>query len=106
MRSSVRAGLVSGPRGPGRCLYRSPYFDELTERALDPAFASSEEAKETPLVAILPGSRTQELIRNLPIMLRAAAKLTAARPDVRFAVACLHERHQELAREIMARGAA
>jgi lipid-A-disaccharide synthase len=53
-------------------------------------------------VAILPGSRTQELIRNLPIMLRAAAKLAATRPDVRFAVACLHERHQGLAREIMA----
>ncbi|WP_406699995.1 lipid-A-disaccharide synthase [Singulisphaera sp. Ch08] len=79
-----------------------PYFDELTERTLDPSFMREEEAKATPLVAILPGSRTQELVRNLPIMLRAAAKLATARPDVRFAVACLHDRHQELAREIMA----
>lgn len=78
-----------------------PYFDELSERALDQAFVAAERANPTPLVAILPGSRTQELVRNLPIMLRAAVKLAATRPDVRFAIACLHERHAGLAREIM-----
>jgi len=81
-----------------------PYFDELSERTLDESFVAAERAKAGagPLLAILPGSRTQELIRNLPIMLRAAAKLKAVRPDVRFAMACLHERHQDLARQIMA----
>ena len=54
-----------------------------------------------PLVAILPGSRTQELTRNLPIMLRAAAKLARQRPATRFAVACLHERHRALAEQII-----
>ena len=53
------------------------------------------------MVALLPGSRTQEVKRNLPVMVRAAAKLAKQRPGVRFAVACLHERHQALAGEIL-----
>ena len=59
-------------------------------------------------MAILPGSRTQELTRNLPDMIAAAAELARRRPDVRFAVACLHERHKALAERIIAesRGAA
>ena len=52
-------------------------------------------------MAILPGSRTQELTRNLPIMIRAAAKLARQRPATRFAVACLHERHRALAEQII-----
>ncbi len=56
-----------------------------------------------PLVAILPGSRTQEVTRNLPDMIRAASKLAQRRPNVRFAVACLHERHKKLAEKIVAR---
>jgi lipid-A-disaccharide synthase len=52
-------------------------------------------------VAILPGSRTQEVTSNLPIMLRAAAKLANDRPDVRFAVAALHAKHRALAFEIL-----
>src|SRR5262245_15702739 len=68
-----------------------PYFDELTERELDETFLAAQETTSTPLVAILPGSRTQELTRNLPIMIRAAAKLARERAQTRFAVACLHE---------------
>ena len=54
-------------------------------------------------MAILPGSRTQELLRNLPEMIRAAKKLAQQRPDVRFAVACLHQRHKAMAEQIIAR---
>jgi lipid-A-disaccharide synthase len=53
------------------------------------------------LVAILPGSRTQELKRNLPVMIRAALKLARQRPATRFAVACLHDRHKALAEQII-----
>lgn len=79
-----------------------PYFDELQDRELDEAFASSLEIAGRPLLAILPGSRTLELKRNLPILVRAAAKLAARRPGVRFAVACLHEKHRVLAEGIVA----
>ena len=36
-----------------------------------------------------------------PVMLRAAAEVARKRPDARFAVACLHDRHRELALEIV-----
>ncbi len=78
-----------------------PYFDELADRPLDAGFLSHEENKPGPMVVILPGSRTQELIRNLPVMLKAAAVLHERRRDVRFAVACLHERHQTLAQNLV-----
>jgi lipid-A-disaccharide synthase len=79
-----------------------PYFDELKDRPLDGAFLAGQSRLTGPLVAILPGSRTQEVTRNLPEMVRAAAKLSQQRPGVRFAVACLHERHKSLAEAIIA----
>lgn len=80
-----------------------PYFDELNERELDEEFLETLRAGDAdgPMVAILPGSRTQELKRNLPIIARAAAKLAAVRPATRFAVACVHERHRALAETIV-----
>jgi lipid-A-disaccharide synthase len=78
-----------------------PYFDELAERVLDDRFVAELSSRPGPLVAILPGSRTQELERNLPIMFRAASKLAEGRPDVRFAVACLHARHRDLALQVL-----
>jgi lipid-A-disaccharide synthase len=64
-----------------------PYFDELPEQRLDPAFLAGQ-AGPGPVVALLPGSRTQEVERNLPTLLRAAERVHRARPDVRFLVAC------------------
>jgi lipid-A-disaccharide synthase len=87
---------------PGAVYIGHPYFDELAERRLDEAFVADQRAQAGRIVAILPGSRTQELLRNLPIMFRAAAKLSAERPDVRFVVACLHDRHRALAEKLLA----
>ena len=62
-----------------------PYFDELADRPLDETFLAEQSGRNGPLVAILPGSRTQEVTRNLPDMVRAAAKLaqTAIRRSLR-----------------------
>jgi lipid-A-disaccharide synthase len=79
-----------------------PYFDELAERPLDEAFLAAQRARGGPVVLVLPGSRTQELTRNFPIMLRAAGRLSARRPDVRFVVACLHDKHRALAEDLIA----
>ena len=87
---------------PGATYVGHPYFDETGERILDEGFIAEQSAALGPLIAILPGSRTQEVTRNLPIMLRAAAKLAASHPQVRFAVACLHERHRALAETLVA----
>ena len=83
-----------------------PYFDELADRPLDDGFLAEQRGRPGPMVAILPGSRTQELVRNLPDMIEAARELARQRPDVRFAVACLHERHKALAERIIAESAA
>jgi lipid-A-disaccharide synthase len=90
-------------RGVPQAVYVGhPYFDELAERRLDDAFLDAQRRRGGPVVAILPGSRTQEVTRNLPVMLRAAAKLSARRPDVRFVVACLHDRHRLLVERLIA----
>ena len=78
-----------------------PYFDELCERELDETFLAEQKGDPRPLLAILPGSRTLELKRNLPILVRAAAKLSQNRPDVRFVVSCLREKHKAMAEEII-----
>ena len=80
-----------------------PFFDEQGDRPVDSAFLTEQRLNTKPLVAILPGSRTQEVTRNLPIMLKAARRLAKTQPDVRFAVACLHDRHKALAARIAAK---
>ena len=79
-----------------------PYFDELADRPLDEGFLAEQRGQPGEIVAILPGSRTQEVLRNLPDMLRAAKELSRQRPGVRFAVACLHGRHKAMAERIIA----
>jgi lipid-A-disaccharide synthase len=77
-----------------------PYFDELDDRPLDCEFLDSMNKPDRPIVALLPGSRTQEVTRNFPVLLRSAVLVAKARPDVRFVVACLHEKHRLLAEKI------
>jgi lipid-A-disaccharide synthase len=72
-----------------------PYFDELGGQRLDADFLAQQRRRPGPIVGILPGSRNQEIERNLASMLDAAARIHAGRPDVRFLVACLHQAHQE-----------
>ncbi len=79
-----------------------PYFDELADRVLDHDFLAQEQAQPGRLVAILPGSRVKEIEHNLPTMLRAAALLSRRRDDVRFAIACLNEKHKAIAERILA----
>jgi lipid-A-disaccharide synthase len=70
-----------------------PYFDELLGQRLDDAFLAQQRARPGPVVAVLPGSRRQELRCNLASQLRACALVRARRPDVRFLAACLKPEH-------------
>ncbi|HYV36248.1 MAG TPA: lipid-A-disaccharide synthase [Gemmataceae bacterium] len=63
-----------------------PYFDELPHQQLDKEFIAKQQGRG-PVVALLPGSRNQELTRNLPMLINAAKRIQAARPDARFLVA-------------------
>lgn len=51
--------------------------------------------EEAPLVALMPGSRRQELQRLAPLFLEAAALLSGARPGLRFALGAADARGAE-----------
>jgi lipid-A-disaccharide synthase len=73
-----------------------PYFDELTRQQLDRDFIAEQQARPGVVVGLLPGSRTQEVERNLPTLVRAAAAVHAERPDTRFLVACFKPSHRDM----------
>jgi lipid-A-disaccharide synthase len=78
-----------------------PYFDEVRRQQLDREFVDHQRADGRRLVTILPGSRTQEVERNLKWFLAAANRIHAALPNVRFAVASFKPRQAQMAREMI-----
>jgi lipid-A-disaccharide synthase len=78
-----------------------PFFDEVRRHADDEAFLAAHRNQAGPLVAILPGSRTQEVVHNLRWFLRAAAKVRQAVPEARFALACFKPHQAEIARRMV-----
>jgi lipid-A-disaccharide synthase len=83
-----------------------PYFDELRAQRLDGTFLAQQRARPGTVVALLPGSRNQELRHNVPSLARAAALIHGRRPDVRFLVACLRpEQARQVANQLAGIGA-
>lgn len=64
-----------------------PLFDELRQRRPSPAFRQGLGLDPaTPVLGLLPGSRRQEVLRNLPLELRAARLVHAEDGRVHFAI--------------------
>jgi lipid-A-disaccharide synthase len=78
-----------------------PYFDELRTQRLDESFLSQFRASGERLLTILPGSRTQEVRYNLPLLLKAAAQVRREVRGVRVAVASYNDAQSALAREMV-----
>ena len=78
-----------------------PYFDELAAKVLDQTFLAKQREQPGRVVAILPGSRMQEVTRNLTDMLEAAAHVHQKHPEVRFVVASFNEAQAEVARKMV-----
>ncbi len=78
-------------RGCNARLVGHPYFDEVTEHQLDQQFLRELRDDGRPVVALLPGSRTQEVHNNFRWIAKAAARVQASRPDARFVVAAFKE---------------
>jgi len=72
-----------------------PYFDDLAAQQLDAAFVAEQRSRSGTIVGLLPGSRKQELERNLGMLIAAARRIYAMRPDTRFLVACLKGTHRD-----------
>jgi lipid-A-disaccharide synthase len=79
-----------------------PYFDELSWQKPDSTFVEGQRRKPGRIVALLPGSRSGEVKRNLDTLVATAAQVHAERPDVRFLFACFKPKHEEvIARRIV-----
>jgi lipid-A-disaccharide synthase len=76
-----------------------PYFDQLRGETLDAKFIDQQRSADGPLVAILPGSRTQEVKSNFAYFLKAARIVREQVPSARFAVASFKASQAELVRE-------
>ncbi len=83
-------------RGVNAQFVGHPYFDELHNQHLDQDFIWQQENRKGRIVALLPGSRTQELENNLESQLRAASIIHQKQPDTRFSVACFKEEHRKI----------
>jgi lipid-A-disaccharide synthase len=73
-----------------------PFFDELPEQQLDHAFLQAHKNRGQTFVGILPGSRTQEIEKNLATQIRSARLIYQAQPATRFLVACFRPAHQQM----------
>lgn len=80
-----------------------PYFDELPRQHLDPAFLAEHQARTETTIAVLPGSRAQEIVRNLSMLVRAATLIHARRPDTHFLIACLKPAHHHVVEKYLGR---
>ena len=89
-------------KGCRATLVGHPFFDEVQRHEYDQAFLKQQQQAEGPLVAILPGSRTQEVVRNLKWFVQAAEYVQKLVPNVRFAVAAFKPAHAEMARQALA----
>ena len=79
-----------------------PFLDETNRPDLDEHFLASLQLAETqPLVAILPGSRAQEVKGNLPSFLQTVAEVQRQVPNVRFVVAAFDGKQAAMARQLV-----
>ncbi|HEY1066394.1 MAG TPA: lipid-A-disaccharide synthase [Pirellulales bacterium] len=78
-----------------------PFFEELAAHKPNRALLAASTEQVCPVVAILPGSRTQELEANLPAFVKAAHLIHGRVPHCRFVVACFNEKHAKRACDIL-----
>jgi len=89
-------------RGCNATFVGHPYFDQLQSEKLDDAFIGQLRSHNKPLVAILPGSRTQEVKSNFGYFLKAAQLIHASVPAARFVVASFKPSQAEMVRQVAA----
>jgi lipid-A-disaccharide synthase len=90
-------------RGVATQLVGHPFFDEMPAQQLDATFLEDQRRQPQKVVAILPGSRMQEVTRNLPSLLRATGLIHDCHRDCRFLVASFNEAQANVARAAVAK---
>ncbi|HEY2760913.1 MAG TPA: lipid-A-disaccharide synthase [Pirellulales bacterium] len=79
-----------------------PFFDEVRRQQFDENFMVAQRGKPGRIVALLPGSRTQEVEHNLRWFLKAAVMIHSQMPNVRFAVGAFKAHHAQIANRLIA----
>ncbi len=77
-----------------------PFFDQVAKKKLDERFLNQWRSCPQRLVAVLPGSRAQEISHNWTLMLHALQRVRRRHPDVRYLVACYKDQHLERCRQV------
>lgn len=74
-----------------------PFFDEVADQQLnhDTIGRLERRSAEQSVLALLPGSRAQEIERNWPVMLQVAAQVQRAVPGVRWIAGCYRPEHRQ-----------
>ncbi|QMW00925.1 lipid-A-disaccharide synthase [Spirosoma foliorum] len=76
----------------------NPLLDALAEFQPDPAFRSTNDLGNEPIIALLPGSRHQEITSILPVMLQVTRQF----PDYQFVVGTVSNLPKELYANLLA----
>lgn len=77
-----------------------PLFDEISKEGIDEGIVSELKKQGETIVSFLPGSRKQEIVRILPLLLQSAARIQQTIPSVKFLVSCSDEQHLDLVQTI------
>jgi len=80
-----------------------PLFDTLSHRAIDASAVAALKQRGSPLIAILPGSRTHVVSEVFPGQLEVAGAIHAVHPQAHFAVSVANERTERIIAEHLAR---
>lgn len=83
-------------RGVNSLLVGHPFFDDIQQQSLATDFVERHSHTKQPTIALLPGSRTQEVESNFTSMIRAAKIIHSQRPDTRFLVAAYKHNHMQM----------
>lgn len=71
-----------------------PFFDEIDDHVPDERFISLWKNRRSRTIAVLPGSRSQEVGRCWPVMIQVLKQLHERFPQATFLVACYRDSHR------------
>lgn len=82
-------------RGVNASWVGHPFFDEVATRKLDRKLVAQfdHSESETPVIAVLPGSRNHEVDRNFPVMLDVIHSVNERVPNVQWVVGNYSQEH-------------
>ncbi len=86
-------------RGVNSQFIGHPFYDDLQAKVLDRQFLENQNAKPGRVIALLPGSRMQEVTKNFADIVDAACRIYRAHPETRFLVASFNPAQAEVARQ-------